>query len=149
MKKRIAAWPTVPANDATIVLFATHDRKAGGSGALFQGMSGVRGLAPSKIDAIEVVFHTHNKASHANGIRLFARDDQGAWQATDLKGSTGTATLGAIQVPALSGIQEYRILLDVARYPRGWALEYVAGADNPENWTGTITLHAEIASLVR
>lgn len=151
MGKRVATWPTVPANNGTIVLFATHDRLAGGSGDLFPGMfgGGVRGLHWQKIDACEIVFARHNKASAANGIRAYQMDDVGSWRETDIKDDTQTATLGAIQVAALSSGAEARYLIDVARYTRGWALEYTAGADNPENWNGTITLHFGVESLLR
>lgn len=149
MATRVCDWPAVPANNGTIVLFATHDRLAGGSGTLFRGMSGVRGLHFSKIDGFEIVFLRHNKASAANGIRLYAYDDGGAWRETDLKDDLGVATLGAVQVGALSSGAEFRLLLDVARYRKGWACEYTAGADNPENWNGVLTLHHGVEGLLR
>jgi hypothetical protein len=149
--RRILPWPTVPANNGTIVLFATHDRLAGGSGTKFRAMAGARGIAPTDIDAFEVVWHSHNKASAANGLRLYVIDDQGAWVESDLKNDSGTASIGsgaAIQVAALSAPAEARYLLDIARY-RGFAVEYTAGADNPENWTGTMTLHLNRAVVQR
>lgn len=136
-KPRVIPWPTVPANDATIVMFATHDRKAGGSGVLFQGMKGVRGLHYTHISAYEATWYQHNKASAANGIRVYARDVDGTWREVDIKGVDGSTAGLPVQIAANSAGAESHILVDVSRYLYGWAIEYVTGADNPENWSGS------------
>lgn len=150
--KELVPWPTtIPANNATIVLFTTHLRQVGGSGEFFQpSLKGVLGSS-GRLNSIEVTFHRHNKASAANGLRLYALDDTDTWRETDLKDNNDLPTIGSAapkQVPILSAGQEYRIGIDVSRY-RGVALEYTAGADNPEEWNGTIFAWLSVAALQR
>lgn len=147
--KYMAPWPTVPGNNSTVILFTTHERDPGGGQSIVQ--PSLAGISGQQVDAIEVVFHRHNKASAANGLRLYAVDDTGAWRETDLKNDLDAPTIGSAaprQVPVLSAGQEYRIFLDVSRY-RGVRLEYTAGADNPEEWNGTIWAHIGVTAMAK
>lgn len=150
-----AKWPARPGANTTIVLFATHDRLAGGAGANFPGMSGIGTQLPThEIDAIEVVFLRHDQASAANGLRLYARDDEGNFREVDLKGDDGVATIGAgapKQVPLLAAGAEARYLIDVGRYSNGWALEYTSGAIalGASGWNGVLSLLGNESSVGR
>lgn len=166
--KRVAAnWPAVPANSTTIIMFATHTKIPTGGTVAFEGCRGVIDLDMGEnvatpyaipqnryadIDAIELVWLQHNKAAAANGVRLYARDNTGAWRETDHPDDLGTPMIGPtapITVGALAAGTTRRILIDVSRYIYGWAIEYTAGADNPENWSGAIVLHLRNGVVVR
>jgi hypothetical protein len=130
----IAAWPAVPANNATVVLFTTHDRLTGGAGAL------VRASLPTydrqAPEMVELTFHRHNKASATSGLKSYALDDTGAWRETDMKDDDDAATMPKT-VPILAAGAEWREKF-VTGHLRGFCLEYTAGADNPEEWNGTV-----------
>jgi hypothetical protein len=130
----IAAWPAVPANGATVVLFTTHDRLTGGAGAL------VRPSLPAYDrqvpEMVELTLHRHNKAGAANGLKAYALDDTGTWRETDMKDDADAATMPKT-VPALVAPAEWHEKF-VTGHLRGFCLEYTAGADNPEEWNGTV-----------
>lgn len=141
-------WPVVPANGVTIVMFATHDRLAGGSGALYHGMRGTLPgrlpFTPNDIVMMHMTFLRHNKASAANGVRAYARDDVGEWRETDLGDNANPpvsqiGTAAPIQIPILGAGVSRRMSFPVSHLS-GFAIEYTAGADNPEEWNGVIKL---------
>lgn len=139
-RREFAPWPTtIPANSATIVLFTTHPRvPAGGTDPVQPTLKSI----DRQVDLITVTWLLHNKASAANGLRIYARDNNGTWQETDIKSETNVATIGAaapVQIPALSAGQEWRETI-VVSHLNGFAVEYTAGADNPEQWAGLIAL---------
>jgi len=149
------AWPTAPGNNATIVLFATHDRKAGGSGDVFTGMKGAEGIAPEEISAVEFTWHKNDQASAANGIRCYATDDGGTtWHETDLKDDANVATIGSaapVQVRALAAGEEWRETF-VVSHLKGFCFEYTAGATGPTattGWRGTIAIHRSALAVQR
>jgi hypothetical protein len=141
--------PAAPGNGATVVLFATHPRKPGGSGtavtstfATGDGNEEIK-IKPDAIEELELTYHLHDQASAANGLRAYATNDGGVtWTETDMKGDIAGVpnqpSIGAaapIQVPALSSGQEWSETFDVGRY-RGFALEHTAGATGPTAGTG-------------
>lgn len=134
-----------PGNDETVVLFATHPRKPGGSGAAVMS-SYTRGhgtdpvnICPDAIEHVRVTWVKHDKASAANGLRAYQTDDGGAtWHETDMKNAANVASIGAaapIQIPVLSAGQVWAEDFDVGRY-RGFAIEETAGATGPTPVTG-------------
>jgi hypothetical protein len=147
--RHFAAWPAIPANNATIVLFTTHDRvPTGGTDPVKPSIQNVH---PHSLDAVTVTFHRHNKASAANGLRAYVLDNTGTWRETDLKDDSGAATIGsgaAIQVPILAAPAEHREKFVTSGY-LGFALEYTAGADNPEEWNGTICAEYGMTAVQR
>lgn len=150
--RRFIDLPAIPANNATIVLFATHPKTPSG-GTLYQPPSGITALIKNHfLDAITAWWAQHNKASAANGLRVWATDDGGTnWFETDLKDDNGVPSVGSaapVQVPALASGQECRETFIVSHL-RGVALEYTAGADNPENWDGGIVLDLEEQTIGR
>lgn len=147
-KRFYAPWPTVPANNETIVLFTTHSRAPGGSGAPVQ--PSVPEVMPQRISTVTITFLRHNKASAANGLRVYARDDTGTWRETDLPNDSGNPTVGAaaaIQVAALTPPATQRETFVVSSL-NGVAIEYTAGADNPENWNGIIAIEADAMAVL-
>lgn len=149
MSRTYIPWPAAPGNAATIVLFATHDRAAGGSGAIYRGKGGAP--TATQADVIEIAWHRNNQASAANGVRVYALDDTGAWRETDLRDDADAPTIGAAApqaVPLLAATQERRLTL-VVSHLRGFAVEYTAGATGPTNWNGTITLRHGVLTVAR
>lgn len=136
-----APWPAVPGNNATIVMFATHRRQAGGSGAWYEPPPSIR--SPADIKAVTITWLRHNKASAANGLRVYGIDDTGAYQETDLQTDAGASTIGTaspVQIPVLAAGREHRETLIVSHLRNGFAIEYTAGPDNPEEWNGVIAI---------
>lgn len=145
----VSNLPAAPGNGATVVLFATHPRKPGGSGtavtSAFTTADGneVVKIRPDSIEELELTYHLHNQASAANGLRAYQTLDGGVtWTETDMKGdvagSPNQPSIGAaapIQVPALSAGQEWSETFVIGRY-RGFALEHTAGATGPTAVTG-------------
>jgi hypothetical protein len=152
----LSSMPSAPGNGATVILFSTYRKQAGGSGAYLQPSTFVRAcsqealtVAPGAIEQVRVAFHKHDKASAANGLRAYVLDPQGSWVETDLKDPTsGSATIGAnatVQVPALTAPQEFVKTFSLAGYI-GFALEYTAGAAGPTADTGwDLTVAAKLA----
>lgn len=144
-----APWPAVPANGATILLFAW------GPVARVTGTSSFTPTDPNtknrQVDAVTITWQRHNKASAANGLRCYALGDDNVFYETDLKNDSNASTIGAsapIQIPALAADQEWRETLIVSHL-KGGAIEYTAGPDNPENWNGTIAVDISGIVLVR
>jgi len=151
---------TPPGNAATTVLFCTHPRAPGGVGAAvgpstFMRANGTEAVqvSPDAILKLKLVYHLHNQASAANGLRAYQTVDGGAtWEETDMKGYvSGVAnqpSIGAaapIQVPALSAGQEWEEEFVIDMY-RGFALEHTAGATGPTAGTGwKVSIEAELA----
>lgn len=143
-----APWrTTIPANNATRVLFNTHDKIV--SSVLYRGMEASGGgtipADPATIYAVHITFLKHNKASAANGIRVYARATDGTWIETDLNDGANppNATIGTAatyQIPALASGRTTHLTLIVGHLINGFAIEYTAGADNPETWDGLIVL---------
>lgn len=145
-----APWPTaIPANNGVSILFATHHRVNGA--IVYDARTLLKGYHGKVPDVIDITFHRHNKASAANGIRAYAYDDSDStptWRETDMKNAAGVAQLGAVQVPALVAPAEFRITLNVGHL-KGVAIEYTAGADNPEEWNGTIRVAYGVLTVTR
>ena len=154
----VSNLPAVPTAGQTVVLFATHPRPAGGSGAaVTSAFARANGLQPiviatEAIAGINVTFHLHDHASAANGLRAYETIDGGTtWTETDMKGYVaGVAnqpSIGSgapIQVPALSAGQEWAEDFVIGRY-RGFALEYTAGGTPPTAWSLTVAVkHAPV-----
>jgi hypothetical protein len=143
-----APWrTTIPADGATRVLFNTHDKTVGG--VLFRGMEAIVGgtipVDTRTIYAVHITFLAHNKASAANGIRVYARMTNGTWTETDLNDGLNppNATIGTAatyQIPALAAGRTTHLTLVVSHLINGFAVEYTAGADNPESWDGLIVI---------
>lgn len=145
--KILVPWrTTIPANNGTVVLFTTHDKTV--SSVLYRGMQSSSGpipVDPRTIYAVHVTFLAHNKASAANGVRVYARKSDSTWTETDLNDGANppAATIGTAatyQVPALSTGRTTHLTLVVGHLIYGFAIEYTAGADNPESWDGLIVL---------
>jgi hypothetical protein len=151
--------PAAPENGATVVLFATHPRKPGGSGTAVtstfstgDGNETIK-INPDAIEEVELTYHLNDQASAANGLRAYVTNDGGAtWLETDMKGDVSGVpnqpSIGAsapIQIPALSAGQEWSETFVIGKY-RGFALEHTAGATGPTagtGWSVSITvLHA-------
>lgn len=148
--KILAPWPAAPGNGATIILACTAPKVVTGGTGITQPVNLPRG--PSCVDAIELVFLANDQASATNGIRLYARDENGTWREVDCKDDNGAATIGSASpqaVAALSAGQERRLLIDVSRYPRGAAVEYTAGGTGPTAWAGSIALHCGAEQISR
>lgn len=141
---------TPPGNDATCVLFCTHQRAPGGVGAVVGPSTFVRasGTEPVQIlsDAIrklKLIYHLHDKDSATNGLRAYQTSDGGiTWEETDMKGYVGgvanqpnIGSAAPIQVPSLSAGQEWAEDFDISKY-RGFALEHTAGPTGPTPTTG-------------
>lgn len=143
-----AAWrTTIPGDNATRVLFNTHDKIV--SSVLYRGMEASGGgtipADPATIYAVHITFLKHNKASAANGVRVYARATDGTWIETDLNDGLNppNATIGTAatyQIPALAAGRTTHLTLIVGHLINGFAIEYTAGADNPETWDGLIVL---------
>lgn len=153
--KLTAPWPAAPGNAATIIMVCTADKVVSGSSSGVTKAVNVPG-GPSLIDAIELVWLENDQASAANGVRVYAKKSNGAWREVDVKNSAGAATIGAAaakQAPVLASPAEYRLMIDVARYPYGVAIEYTAGATGPTSgastWDGLITLHQRAEAIQR
>jgi hypothetical protein len=141
--------PAAPGNGATVVLFATHPRKPGGSGtavtSTFATADGneVVQIRPDAIEELELTYHLHDQASAANGLRAYQTLDGGVtWAETDMKGDVSGVpnqpSIGAaapIQIPALSAGQEWTETFVIGKY-RGFALEHTAGDTGPTAGTG-------------
>lgn len=152
--------PAIPANNATVVLFCTRPKTPSGGTRTAPALGSIDNFA-HRIDAVTVVFLQHNKASAANGLRAYGWDApgdddpntgaQGVWRETDLKDDNGVPSCGSaapIQVPALAAGQEFRRTFIVGHL-FDKAIEYTAGADNPENWAGYIVLDVGAAAVVK
>lgn len=141
---------TPPGNAATTVLFCTHPRAPGGVGAAVGPSTFVRAsgteavqVLPDAMRKVTAVYHLHDQASAANGLRAYQTSDGGVtWEETDMKGYVdGVAnqpTIGSaapIQVPILAAGQEWVETFEIDRY-RGFALEHTAGAVGPTAVTG-------------
>ena len=142
----VSSVPSAPANNATAVLFNTHSRKPGGSGTAVPPSTFTRGngtevvaIAPDAIKTVRLTYHLHDRASAANGIRVYQTADGGAtWQETDMKDTLNAATIGAaapVQVPVLSAGQEWSEKFEIDGY-KGIAIEHIAGATGPTAQTG-------------
>lgn len=152
---------TPPGNAATTVLFCTHPRAPGGVGAAVGPSTFVRAsgtetvqVAPDAITKLKLVYHLHDQASAANGLRAYQTSDGGVtWEETDMKGYVGGVanqpSIGAaapIQVPLLAAGQEWAEEFDISRY-RGFALEETAGAVGPTPGTGwKVSMEIELTS---
>jgi len=152
-----APWPAVPANNGTVVMFTTHQRLTGGSGTLVQSTlstGGTGGVDPKRIYAVTITWLRHNKASAADGLKIYARDDTDTYRETDLGDDsypTPTPLFGTaapFQIPALSSGTSKRVRLVVAHLVNGFCVEYVAGPDNPEQWNGVISVEMAGAVLL-
>lgn len=152
--------PAIPANNATTVLFCTRPKIPSGGAVAFPVARDFDALN-HRIDAVTVVFLGHNKASAANGLRVYGWDApgdlnpltgaSGAWAETDLKDDNGVPSCGAaapIQVPILAAGQEFRRTFFVGHLS-AVAIEYTAGADNPETWLGYVVVDVGAVSVVR
>jgi hypothetical protein len=148
--RQLIPWPAAPGNAATILLFTTHE---GIAVATLQPVEGqyLHGLAANRVNAWEAVWLRNNQASAANGIRLYALDDQGVMREVDCKDDSGNATIGsgsAQAVGALSTGQERRLLIDTSRY-HGFAVTYTAGATGPTNWNGVQQVHLDVEAVIK
>lgn len=156
----ILPLPAIPANSATTVLFTTRPKIPSGGAVAYPALQGFEGLN-HRIDAVTVVFLGHNKASAANGLRVYGWDTagdvdpitnaQGTFRETDLKDDNGVPSCGSaapIQVPILSAGQEFRRTF-VVGHLSGVAIEYTAGADNPETWAGYVVVDVACEAVVR
>ncbi len=133
-----APWPAAPGNAATIVLFTTHDRSAGGSGTLSR--PSIKDIDSRRVDAITITWLRNDQPSNANGVRVYGYDNTGTWREVDLKDDQNLPTVGAgaaVQVPVLAAGQEWRETLIVSHL-LGVCVEYTAGATGPTNWNGSI-----------
>lgn len=141
----VSNLPAAPGNGATVVLFTSYPRAAGGSGAVAPASTFVRGdgnqevkIDPDAIETVTVTWHKHDKASAANGLRAYKLDSEKAWVESDMKDELNVAGIGSaapVQVPALSAGQEWREIFHVEA-DRSFCLEYTAGATGPTADTG-------------
>lgn len=148
--RQLIPWPAAPGNGATILLFTTHQ---GIAVAGLQAVEGqyLHGVDPCRINAWEGVWLRNNQASAANGIRLYALDDQGVMREVDCKDDNGNATIGSGSpqaVASLSTGQERRLLIDTSRY-QGFAVTYTAGATGPTNWNGVQQVHLDVEAVIK
>jgi hypothetical protein len=143
MSVAIPAWPTVPANNATVVLFTTHDRQPGGAGTIVPpSLPSYERVVPESVD---VTWHRHNKVSALDGLKTYALDDTGTWRETDMKDDTDAPTMPKT-VPALAAGDEWHEKF-ITGHLRGFCVEYTAAADNPEEWNGTVAARYGQASV--
>lgn len=138
--REFVPWPAAPGNGATIVMFATHTRFAGGSGAIYKPLTSVAGRR--QLEAVTLTWLRNDQASAANGLRVYGLDDTDTWREVDLKTDAGAASIGSaapVQVAALIAGQEQRETL-IVKHLKGVAVEYTAGATGPTAWNGCIAL---------
>lgn len=134
--RQFAPWPAVPANGATVILFTTHPRVPGGGAGSPQAPT--LSMNRAIIDAVTITWQRHNKAGAANGLKFYVLDNTDTWRESDVKDNSDAATMPKT-VPALAAGAEWRETF-VTGYYRGFCIEYTAGADNPEEWNGTIAV---------
>lgn len=136
--------PAAPAAGATVVMFSTHPRPLGGPSRFHHGAGEEEvKINPDSIVQITMMYHLHDQASAANGLRAYQTVDGGVtWEETDMKGYIGGVanqpSIGAaapVQVPALSSGQEWSEKFMLDGY-RGFAIEETAGATGPTPGTG-------------
>lgn len=147
--RQVLPWPAAPGNGATILMFTTHPAiaVAGITPVLQYAVS----VPASRINAWECVWIRNDRASAANGIRLYALDDGGTFREVDCKDDNGNAQIGSAApqaVAALSAGEERRLLIDTSRY-NGFAVTYTAGATGPTNWNGVQHVHMDVEAVIR
>lgn len=148
--------PAPGANNATTVIFNTHNKIPTGGTVLATVPVPMQMARPADIDAVTVVMLENNKAIAANGIRVYTPNtiepsEQPTWLETDLKNNAGAATVGAaapVTVGVLAAATEFRRTFVVSHLP-GVAIELTEGADNAETRTGWVVVDFKEQTIAR